>query len=40
MENRQQEITLTPDQLRANPKLGAAPGAGQSAPLFNVQAVG
>jgi hypothetical protein len=28
-------VTLTPDQLRNSPRLGAAPAAGQSAPIFN-----
>lgn len=32
-------VALTPDQLRTSPRLGAAPAAGQSAPLFDVQAV-
>lgn len=32
-------ISLSPAQLRDNPRLGAAPGAGQAAPLFDVQQV-
>ena len=32
-----QPITLTPDQLRSNPRLGAAPAAGQSAPIFDAR---
>lgn len=35
----QQPISLTPDQLRTSPKLGAAPGAGQAAPLFDIKQV-
>ena len=35
----QQPITLTPDQLRASPRLGPAPAAGQIAPLFDAQVI-
>lgn len=35
----QQPIMLTPDQLRNNPRLGAAPAAGQMAPLFDAQVI-
>lgn len=30
-------VTLTPDQLRSNPRLGAAPAAGQMAPVFDAR---
>lgn len=30
-------VSLTPDQLRSNPKLGAAPAAGQMAPIFDIR---
>jgi len=30
-------LTLTPDELRSNPRLGAAPAAGQSAPIFDAR---
>jgi hypothetical protein len=30
---------LTREQLKANPHIGAAPGAGQGAPLFDMQTV-
>lgn len=30
-------VTLTPDQLRSNPRLGAAPAAGQAAPIFDAR---
>lgn len=36
----QTPVTLTPDQLRSSPKLGAAPGAGQLAPIFDTKVVG
>lgn len=32
-------LTLTPDELRNSARLGAAPGAGQLAPIFDIQAV-
>lgn len=30
-------LSLSADQLRSNPKLGAAPAAGQGAPIFDVR---
>lgn len=30
-------LSLTPEQLRSNPKLAAAPAAGQPAPVFDVR---
>lgn len=35
----QQPLTMTPDQLRSSPVLGAAPAAGQAAPIFDVKTV-
>jgi len=29
--------TLTPEQLKTDPKLGAAPSAGQMAPIFDIR---
>jgi hypothetical protein len=39
MKRQAQAVTLTPEQLRTSPKLGAMPAAGQGAPMFEVQAV-
>jgi hypothetical protein len=32
-------VTLTPDQLRNSPRLGAAPAAGQGAPIFDTRVI-
>lgn len=32
-------ITLSAQELKSNPRLGAAPAAGQAAPLFDVRTV-
>lgn len=34
-----QPVDITAEQLRNNPRLGAAPAAGQMAPLFNAQVI-